>query len=164
MIFLWLELFLKVSAISLQIVYEGLKPVVQQSTVFPSSRRALRSQTWLRKIDARSCADLFSYRTNRRNFLHRFFEAMSGFAKLLSLKGKLWIIALLFGSLLIMTVKSSNHLMLIHVLLIDSTFGFIKHHVTCRAKCLIGHNECFFMNLWLWLVKRRLIFHLKFFK
>ena len=32
---------------------------------------------------------------NRRDFLRRFREAMSGFAKLLSLKGKLWIVALL---------------------------------------------------------------------
>ena len=34
--------------------------------------RALRCQTWLRKIDARSCVDLSRCRTNRRNFLHRF--------------------------------------------------------------------------------------------
>ena len=34
--------------------------------------RALRNQTWLRKIDARSCVDLSSCRTNRRTFLHRF--------------------------------------------------------------------------------------------
>ena len=34
---------------------EGLQPVVQQSTVCPTSLEALRSQTWLRKIDARNC-------------------------------------------------------------------------------------------------------------
>ena len=34
--------------------------------------RALRNQAWLRKIDARSCVDLSSCRTNRRTFLHRF--------------------------------------------------------------------------------------------
>ena len=32
----------------------------------------LRSQTWLRKIDARSCVEIFSYQTTRCNFLRRF--------------------------------------------------------------------------------------------
>ena len=36
----------------------------------------------------------------QRNFLRRFCKAMSGFAKLLSPKGKLWIVALLVGSLI----------------------------------------------------------------
>jgi len=35
----------------------------------------------------------------RRNLLRRFCEAMPGFAKLLSPKGKLWIVALLVGAL-----------------------------------------------------------------
>ena len=38
-----------------------------------------------------------SYWTFLCNFLRRFCEAMSGFAKLLSPKGKLWIVALLLG-------------------------------------------------------------------
>ena len=38
-----------------------------------------------------------SYWTFRCNFLRQFCEAMSGFAKLLSPKGKLWIVALLLG-------------------------------------------------------------------
>ena len=63
---------------------ERLQEVVQQSTIWPSGSGALRSQTWLRKIDARNCVDIFSYQTTRRNFLRRFCEAMSGFAKLLS--------------------------------------------------------------------------------
>ena len=37
--------------------------------------------------------------TTRRNFLRRFCEAMSGFAKLMSMKGTLWIVALLVGAL-----------------------------------------------------------------
>ena len=78
---------------------EGLQPVVQQSTICPSGSRALRSQTWLRKIDARSCIDSSSYQTTRRNFLRRFCEAMSGFAKLLSPWSKLWFVALLVGAL-----------------------------------------------------------------
>ena len=36
---------------------EGLQPVVQQSTICPTGSEALRSQTWLRKIDARSCVE-----------------------------------------------------------------------------------------------------------
>ena len=36
---------------------EGLQPVVQQSTICPSGSRALRSQTWLRKIDLRNCVE-----------------------------------------------------------------------------------------------------------
>ena len=55
------------------------------------------------QIDARSCVDIFSYRSFRRNFLRRFCEAMSGFAKLLSPKGKLWIVALLVGALQLIT-------------------------------------------------------------
>ena len=51
------------------------------STICPSGSGALRSQTWLRKIDARSCVELFSYQTTRRNFLRRLCEAISGFAK-----------------------------------------------------------------------------------
>ena len=39
------------------ILYEGLQPVVQQSIICPSGSRALRSQTWFRKIDARSCVE-----------------------------------------------------------------------------------------------------------
>ena len=36
---------------------------------------------------------------SQRNFLRWFCEAMSGFAKLLSPQGKLWIVALLVGAL-----------------------------------------------------------------
>ena len=36
----------------------NFQPVVQQSTSCPSGSTALRSQTWLRKIDARSCVEL----------------------------------------------------------------------------------------------------------
>ena len=86
-------------AYSLSLVFQGLQPEVQQSTDCPTGSRALWSQTWLRKIDARNCIETFSYRTNRRNFLRRFCEAMSGFAKLLSPKGKLRIVALLVGAL-----------------------------------------------------------------
>ena len=43
------------------LVFEGLQPVVQQSTICPAGSGALRSQTWLRKIDARSCVDIISY-------------------------------------------------------------------------------------------------------
>ena len=50
-------------------MHEGLQPVVQQSAICPLGSRALRSQTWLRKTDARNCIEIFSYRTNRRNFL-----------------------------------------------------------------------------------------------
>ena len=78
---------------------EGLQPVVQQSTSCPSGSTALQSQTWLRKINARSCVEIYSYQTTRRNFLRRFCEAMSGFAKPLSPQGKLWIVALLVGAL-----------------------------------------------------------------
>ena len=42
-------------------LWEGLQPVVQQSTICPTGSGALRSQTWLRKIDARNCVDVFSY-------------------------------------------------------------------------------------------------------
>ena len=35
---------------------------------------------------------LYTLSPTRHNFLHRFFEAMSGFAKLQSPKGKLWIV------------------------------------------------------------------------
>jgi len=38
-----------------------IQPVVQQSTACPSASRALQSQKWLRKIDARNCVDIFSY-------------------------------------------------------------------------------------------------------
>ena len=34
------------------LVFEGLQPVVQQSTICPSRSGALRRQTWLHKIDA----------------------------------------------------------------------------------------------------------------
>ena len=134
---------------------EGHQPVVQQSTACPSGSRALRSQTWLRKIDARNCVEwaiteylkatscvdfakdikwrastssaiihsspyrLRSFAKpdmasqNRRKKLRRFIqlskqptqllalfcEATSGFAKLLSQNGKLWIVALLVGAL-----------------------------------------------------------------
>ena len=44
----------------------------------------------------------------RHNFLHRFCEAMSGFAKLLSPKGKLWIVALLVGALDFITFAKST--------------------------------------------------------
>jgi len=37
--------------------FEGVQPVVQQSTFCPTGSEALRSQTWLRKIDARSCVE-----------------------------------------------------------------------------------------------------------
>ena len=63
---------------------------MQQSTVCPLGSRALRSQTWLCKIDARRCVELFDNWIYRRNFLRRFCEAISGFAKFLSPKGKLW--------------------------------------------------------------------------
>ena len=33
---------------------------MQQSTICPSGSRTLRSQTWLRKIDARNCIDIFN--------------------------------------------------------------------------------------------------------
>ena len=36
---------------------KGLQSVVQQSTVCPSGSEALRSQTWLCKIDARNCVE-----------------------------------------------------------------------------------------------------------
>ena len=80
-------------------IFEGLQAVVQQSTICPTGSRALWSQIWLRKIDARNCVDIFSYRTNRRNRFASFCEAMFGFAKLLSPKDKLWIVALLLGAL-----------------------------------------------------------------
>ena len=34
--------------------------ICQQSTICPSGSGALRSQTWLRKIDARNCVDIIS--------------------------------------------------------------------------------------------------------
>ena len=40
------------------ILNEGLLTIVPQSTNCPSVSRALRSQTWLRKVDARSCVEL----------------------------------------------------------------------------------------------------------
>ena len=43
------------------LVYEGLQPVVQQSTICPSGSGALRSQAWLRKINARNCFNTISY-------------------------------------------------------------------------------------------------------
>ena len=42
---------------------------------------------------------LYTLSPTRHNFLHRFCEAMSSFAKLLSPKGKLWIVALLLLAL-----------------------------------------------------------------
>ena len=54
------------------LLLEGLQAEVQQSTFCPLGSRAFQSQTWLCKIDARNCVDILSYRTNRRNFLHRF--------------------------------------------------------------------------------------------
>ena len=56
------------------------------------SPSVLPSQKWPRKI-------VNGLSPTRRNFLRRFCEAMSGFAKLLSPKGKLWIVALLLGGL-----------------------------------------------------------------
>ena len=79
-------------------IYVGLQPVVEQSTLGPSGSRALRSQTRLRKINARSCVDLYSYKTNRRYFMRRFREAMSGFANLLIEKSKKWNVSLLVGA------------------------------------------------------------------
>ena len=52
-------------AYSLSLVFQGLQPEVQQSTDCPTGSRALWSQTWLRKIDARNCVDIITYRTNR---------------------------------------------------------------------------------------------------
>ena len=63
-------------------VIEGLQPVVQQSTIWPSGSRALRSQTWLRKttqkvaliypviepIDTIFCAVLRSHACFRKLF------------------------------------------------------------------------------------------------
>jgi len=40
--------------------FEGLQPVVQQFTICPTGSGVLQSQTWLRKIDTRSCVDIFS--------------------------------------------------------------------------------------------------------
>jgi len=54
---------------------ERLQAVVQKSTVCPSGSRALQSQTWLHKINARSFVDVSSYQTTRRNFLRRFCES-----------------------------------------------------------------------------------------
>ena len=65
----------------------------------PSGLMALRSQTWLRKIDARSCIELVDNLMYRRDFLRWFCEAMSGFAKINSQKGEMWIVALLVGAL-----------------------------------------------------------------
>ena len=62
----------------------GLQPVCSNPQFKPLGSRALRGQTWLRKIEARSYIDMFSYQTTRHNFLRRFCKAMSGFAKLLS--------------------------------------------------------------------------------
>ena len=45
--------------------------------------------------------------TTRCNFLHRFCEAMSGFAKLLNPLAKLWIVALLVGAFHMMHVRQS---------------------------------------------------------
>ena len=49
--------FIKLWSQRVNWLFGGLQAVVPQSTICPSGSRALRSQTWLRKIDARSCVE-----------------------------------------------------------------------------------------------------------
>ena len=71
--------------------------------------------------------------TTRRNVLRRFWEAMSGFTKLLSPKGKLWIVALLVGSLhLISFAKSTQEIALRYSVIAHSTqflVSILRSHV-----------------------------------
>ena len=74
--------------------------------------------------------------TTRRNFLCQFCEAMSGFAKLLSPKGKLWIVALLVGALhLISFAKSTQEVALKYSVIAHSTqflASILRSHVWLR--------------------------------
>ena len=80
-------------------IFGRLQAVVEQSTVFPMGSRTLRSQTWLCKTTQEITCRLIQL-SNQSTQLHASFcEAMSGFAKLLSPKVELWILALLVGVL-----------------------------------------------------------------
>ena len=65
----------------------------------PNGLKSFAKPEMASQNDARSYVDLFDNWIFQRNFLRWFCEAMSGFAKLLSPKGKLWIVALLLLAL-----------------------------------------------------------------
>ena len=70
---------------------EGLQAVVYQSKICPLSLRALRSKIWLCKINTRSYVNLFSYRSNRCNFLRRFAKPYLWFLSFLTRSSEQYI-------------------------------------------------------------------------
>ena len=79
--------------------------------IYPTGLRALRSQTWLRKIDARSCVQFSSYRTNSTQLLASIFRSHVWLRKaLLSPKGKLWILALLLGPFVCPRLQTAEYM------------------------------------------------------
>ena len=133
---------------------------MKQSTVCPSGLWALQSQTCLCQIDARSNVDLTVIKPFDASSCVDFAKLfMYGLAKLLSLKGKLWIVALLLGALQLYRCSQniawrtpSNSFNISNVVL-RSPMWFCENYIKTSVDGLVPsksklHFRCFSMPLY----------------